>query len=186
MDGWLRTVRAGCCAGLLVCGGCGRELAKSPAAEPFSPPPMTKVPQVNATLELSGSGLSKPTVFAFERLASMEMTKLDDVVMLKTHADNETASWEGVPLDALLAAAQIKPGDMALKLYAADRYSIRATLADLKDAIIALRDGQGRWLADLDPKCPLRLVPPHQPGNYWIMNLALIEVEPVKTAGAPR
>jgi DMSO/TMAO reductase YedYZ molybdopterin-dependent catalytic subunit len=182
MNGQSRALGAVLCAGAVVCCGCPGELAKPPGAGLSSGESSRKVPPVNTTLELTGSGLGKPTVFTYEQLAAMETTRLDDVTMLKTHGDDETASWQGVALAALLEAAEIKPGDMDVTLYAVDRYSMKTTLADLKDAIIALQDGQGRWLAELDNPVPLRLIPPHKPGDYWIMNLALIEVEPAKTA----
>ena len=71
---------------------------------------------------------------------------------------------------------------MMLTLEAKDGYEAEVSLEDMGEAIIALQDGEGNWLADRDQPCPLRLVPPHKPGNYWIMSLVRITVEPVPRA----
>ena len=122
--------------------------------------------------------LRAATVFTFEQLRQMEMTRLDDVLMQRSHAPDETTSWRGPSLELLLRAAQIKPGPAALTLEATDGYHLRCTREDVAKAIVALQDGSGRWLADLDETCPLRLVPPNKTGNYWVMNPARITVEP--------
>ncbi len=143
---------------------------------------MKEVPDVKHTLELTGSGLTKPVTFTYEQLAAMEMTKLDKLLMLKTHEDDETTCWRGVPLDKLLATAGIKSGPMRVTLEATDGYSKQATLEELKSAIVALQDGDGGWLSQSGNKCPLRLVTPEMPGDYWIMYLSKVTVEP--TPGA--
>jgi DMSO/TMAO reductase YedYZ molybdopterin-dependent catalytic subunit len=133
---------------------------------------------VESTIELTGAGLGKPMVLTFEQLAGMEMTRLDNVLMQKSHEADEITSWRGPSLDALLTAAQIKPGSMTLTLEAADGYAIECSPEEMESAIVALQDGEGRWLAETDETCPIRLVPPKKPGNYWIMNLRRITVEP--------
>lgn len=138
---------------------------------------------MNATLELTGSGLTRATTFSFEQLANMPMVRLDNVLMRKTHEDDEVTSWEGPALEPLLTAAQIKPGPMRVTLEAEDGYQIEATLEDMKDAIVAMKDGQGRWLVRTGEMHELKLVPPHKPGNFWIMNLCRIKVEPAEGAG---
>jgi hypothetical protein len=159
-------------AGVLVWGGC-KEQDGAAASE---------VPKVKATLELAGSGLGAPTVLTFEQLGNMPMVRLDNVLMRKTHDEDTVTSWEGPALEPLLAAAQIKPGPMRLMLEAEDGYKIEATLEDMKDAIVAMKDGEGRWLLRVDEDCELKLVPPHKPGNFWIMNLVRITVEPADSA----
>jgi len=138
----------------------------------------SEVPKVKMTLELTGTGLCKPTTFTYEQLADMPMKRLDNVLMRKTHYDNETTSWEGPALEPLLAAAEIKPGPMKVTLVAEDGYEIEATLDDMKDAVVAMKNGQGRWIVRTDEDCEWKLVPPHKPGNFWIMNLSRIKVEP--------
>ena len=164
-------------AGLLL-GGCAKNVLTAPATEQRHAAVKKEVPDMNWTLELTGSGLGNPTIFTYEQLARMDMTRLEAVTILRTHGPDETGSWEGPALDDLLAAAQIKPGPMTFTLEAADRYKMQATREDLKSAIIALKDAEGRWLADRNPKRPLKLIPPHKAGDYWIRNLSRITVEP--------
>lgn len=164
---------------LLIIVGCKKELHSN--APKDRPPAQTKtgIPKVEWTLELTGSGLGKPMVFTFEQLARMEMTRLDNVLMMRTHEADKTISWEGPSLEALLAAAEIRPGPMRLRLEAQDGYGAEATLDDLKSAIVALKDGEGRWLTQTKEPCPVRLIPPTMPGNYWVMCLNRITVEPL-------
>jgi hypothetical protein len=53
----------------------------------------SEVPKVKMTLELTGTGLGKPTTFTYEQLGKMPMKRLDDVLMRKTHSDDTTMSW---------------------------------------------------------------------------------------------
>ncbi|MFH0981046.1 MAG: molybdopterin-dependent oxidoreductase [Planctomycetota bacterium] len=156
------------CGTLLTLCACKREFGHR----------VSPVPQVAAKLELTGGGLARPTTFTFEQLANLPMTRLDHVLFQKTHKEDEVTSWQGPALETLLAAAQLQPGAMTVTLEATDGYAIETTLESLKDAIVALKDDQGRWLAEINNNCPLRLVPPHKPGNFWIMNLCRIKVEP--------
>ena len=130
-------------------------------------------------LELTGAGLAKPMTLTFEQLASKKMTELDDVLMRKTHSDDEMTSWRGPSLESLLGEAGLKPGSMNVTLTAGDGYEVDTALDELADAVIAVKDGQGRWLAEVEESCRLKLVPPHMPGNFWIMNICRIKIEPV-------
>ena len=135
------------------------------------------------TIELKGSGLERPMVFSYRQLAGMKMTRLENVHMRMTHAPDQTTAWEGPPLDALFAEARIRPGPMTLILEESGGYGKECTLAQAKSAIVAIKDGEGRWLVDLDAQRPLRLILPEMPANYWIRNLALVVVEPAAHAG---
>ena len=137
-----------------------------------------EAPKVSSTLRLTGSGLDKPATFTFEQLAGRTMARLDKVLMRKSHEEDEITSWEGPALADLLAEAKIKAGNMRVTLVAKDGYEMQATLEDMKDAVVALKDGEGHWLFDVEEDCALRLVPPHKPGNFWIMNLSAIRFEP--------
>jgi hypothetical protein len=139
-----------------------------------------EIPAVKAKLELKGPGLGNPRTYSYAQLAALKTTRLDNVLMQKSHEDDELTSWQGPALAQLLAEAGLKPGPMKLTLVAEDEYEIDMTLAEARDAIVALKDGEGRWLArdDDGEGCFLRFVPPHEPGNFWIMNLVEIRVEP--------
>lgn len=166
---------------LLVClfalHGCHKQ--RVDASTEATPRPAREVlPVERVALELTGPGLESPRVFTYQQLADLEPTRLDGMLMQKTYEPDEVTSWRGPALDALLAAANVKSGPMNLTLRAVDGYEVVATRTELHSAIIALQDGNGRWLAELDNTCPLRLVPPELPGNYWVMNLARITVHP--------
>ena len=176
MGRWFTTAHLAAC--LMVVCGCKPELQRDAPTTPPRAAVAAPAPQVDWTIELAGLGLEQPTTFTFEQLAAMPMTKLDDLLMLKTHEGDELTGWEGPPLDALLAAARIKPGPMTLRLEAADGYEKTATLADLEGAIVALKDGKGRWLAESKKRSIVRLVPPKKPGDYWISRLSRVTVEP--------
>ncbi|MBN2562875.1 MAG: molybdopterin-dependent oxidoreductase [Phycisphaerae bacterium] len=163
---------------LIVAYGCADKVQEQPARTQTRAASVGEVPDVGLTIELTGSGVDHPTVFTFEQLARMEMVQLDGVLMQKSHEPDEKTSWRGPPLDALLSAARIKPGPMDLTLEAADGYAIDCTLQEMKSAIVALQDGDGRWLAERDKRRPLRLVAPHETGNYWVSNLTRVIVEP--------
>jgi hypothetical protein len=141
------------------------------------------VPRVEWTVEFTGSGLAKPTAFTYEQLSQMKLTRLDDVMMLKTHGPDQLTSWRGVSMDALLEATQLKPGSMSFVFEAPDGYKVKCSRRELKSAMLALQDGDGKWLAESDPTKPIRLVPPEKPGDYWMANPGRVIVEPAPDPG---
>lgn len=159
------------CAVLLV--GCQK--AGPPTAVTGATP---RLPYEDWSLELAGSGLGQPTVLTSEQVGRMEMTRLDDVLMRTSRGPDRVTSWRGPALDTVLAAAEVKPGPLKITVTAADGWEVNFTREQLESAIIAVQDGQGRWLAELDETCPLRLVPPNLTANYWLMNVCRISVEP--------
>jgi hypothetical protein len=175
-------VNRGACGVLVVvlCAlwGCQQSERTGSAVEASGGVSAQEVAPVDVKIELTGSGLARPTVFTFEALANMKMTRLDNVLMLKSHEPDETTSWEGPALEVLFTSAGIKPGPMTITLEAPDNYEADCTRDELRSAIVALKDGNGRWLYEVDPRCPIRLVPPELPGNYWVMNPSCITVEP--------
>ena len=171
-------VRMVCWVCVLAAPGCQKEFQRDEAGHQREAGFKKDIPQVNATLELTGRGLGKPMIFTFEQLAAMEMTRLDNVMMLQSHDPDEVTSWRGPSLDVLLTAAGVKPGPMVLAFEATDGYGVDTSRQELGRAIVALQDGDGRWLAEIDRTCPLRLVAPDKTANYWIMNLHKITVEP--------
>lgn len=179
----LRLAALGCL--LAACRG-QQSAAVGPAPSPTPPEQQNAAASGQLTLELTGSGLGNPTVFTFEQLRQMDMTRLDHVLMQKSHTPDEFTSWRGPSLEALLTAAQIKPGPMLVTLEAADGYRKRCSREQLKSAIVALQDGDGRWLSQTGSTCPLRLVPPELTGDYWIRDLCRITVVPAGgSAGSP-
>ncbi len=164
----------------LGCTSAPRDPVREEQRQPIMAP---RTPDVKSTLELAGSGLERPRAFAFEQLSAMDMVEVNDVMMLKSHEPDEVTSWRGPSLAGLLKAAGVESGPMLLEFEAADGYGFDLPLDELGGAIVAVQDGAGRWLADLDKNCPLRLVIPDKPANYWVMNLSRIVVEPISEAG---
>jgi DMSO/TMAO reductase YedYZ molybdopterin-dependent catalytic subunit len=141
------------------------------------------VPDVEWTIELTGSGLEQPTVFSYRQLAEMEMVLLENVLRQMTHFPDDRSSWRGPSLDALLSQGKIKPGAMKFLLEGADGYRIEAAREDLTSAIVALQNGEGQWLTEVGKRRPVLLVVPERPGNYWVWNLRRITVEPSAESG---
>ncbi|MCP4594676.1 MAG: molybdopterin-dependent oxidoreductase [bacterium] len=175
------------CVGLslLLTLGCKKGLHEPAESLESGQPDALVLPDVEWTIELSGAGLGQPRSFTFEQLARMEMVRIDGAMFKKTHEPDERSSWRGPTLASLLEAAKIKPGSAEFTVEAIDGYEFMCMREDLASAIIALQDGAGRWLADVKPGCPVRLVPPDKPGNYWIVNVNRIVVEPVVSAAPP-
>lgn len=167
--------------GILAGLGCRRAIDANSGATPLAPRPVVLLTDVS--IEIKGPSVAQPTIFTFGQLADMGMVRLDNVLMEKPNEPDEKTSWAGPPLATLLSAARVAPGPMRLTLEASDGYCKRCSSRELSDAIIALCDGEGHWLHELDETCPLRLVPPHLPGDYWIANVCSITVEPLD--GAP-
>jgi len=101
------------------------------------------------------------------------------VLQQRTHLPDVVTSWEGPTLDSLLAKAVLKPGPMLLTVESVDGYMVKREREDFQSAIVALKDGDGRWLAEAGNRYPLRLVAPHTTANYWVRNLKRITVEPL-------
>jgi len=142
-----------------------------------------EIPRVTWTLELTGSGLGRPTVLTFEQLGRKELIQLDNVFFDRTNKPDIITSWRGVSLNALLQEAQIKPGPMHISMEGSDGYRIRNTRRNLKDSLVALQDAEDRWLAQVDSENPLRLIVPGQEGKYWVANVCRIKVEPISGSG---
>ena len=144
-----------------------------------SPDPGSRAPRIDAVIEVLAHGQDRPVRFTFEQLTAMPSTHLENVTMLKSHEADESTSWEGPTLTTLLADVDLGPGPFAVTLEADDGYQIEAKLREIEDAIIALKDGRGRWLAEVDKRCYLRLVAPRKTANFWVANLRRIRLEPV-------
>ncbi len=174
----LQTVYVIASACLLTLCGCtqpGKAVAPGSREGKADPPP--EVRPEGLTIELTGSGLGRPTIFTLEQLRVMPFTRLDSVVMCRKTVADQVTSWRGPTLELLLAEARIKPGPMTLTLEATDGYQMTCTREDLESAIVALQDGEGRWLTDLDAAGTLRLIPPKLTANYWVQDLCRITVE---------
>jgi DMSO/TMAO reductase YedYZ molybdopterin-dependent catalytic subunit len=147
---------------VLVVAGCG---AVGPQA-----------PQVDWTLNVEGE-VDDPLALSHADLAGMEQVSLDQVLMQKSRGEDTVNDWEGVPLGAILEKAGVHTDASGVTAMAADGYAIMISMADLEDAIVALKM-DGEWIATSDPDHgPIRLVVPNKPSNHWVFALATIIVE---------
>ncbi len=169
-------IASACFLILCACAQTGKDPQSASREGKVDPPPTVRPEELK--IELTGSGLGRPTVFTLEQLRGMPFTRLDSVVMRRRTAADQVTSWRGPALEGLLAEARIKPGPMTFKLEATDGYQMTCTLQELESAIVALQDGEGRWLTDLNAAGALRLVLPNLTANYWVRDLCRITVEP--------
>jgi DMSO/TMAO reductase YedYZ molybdopterin-dependent catalytic subunit len=140
-------------------------------------------PKVDWQLKVSG-GVSTPLTLSFAELAKMPQKDLSDILMEKSRGEDVTTSWSGVAIEDLLAKAGA--GEYSsVTVIASDGYAIEISKDELKDAIVALKQG-GKWIASADPDHgPIRLVAPTTPANRWAYQLAEIQVNAAGQGGAP-
>jgi DMSO/TMAO reductase YedYZ molybdopterin-dependent catalytic subunit len=148
---------------LLVVGACGG------TAGP-------QAPQLDWTVTVSGE-VAAPLTLSYADLAAMEQISLKEILMQKTTGEDTVNDWEGVPVDAILEQAGASPDASGITAMASDGYAIMISMADLEDAIVALKS-DGEWVATADEQHgPIRLVVPNKPANHWIFQLTNIIVE---------
>lgn len=182
MTGWVTSIDGVLCITLITlcsCAASGRRGEPGPASgTPKS------IPSVDWTVTFTGPGLERPQAFSYQRLAEMDMVPLVDVLQEKSHSPDERRSWRGPALADLFDRMGLRPGPMHVTLMALDGYEKNCTLDELESAIIALQDGEGRWLVE-HGRYVLVLVPPKLTGDYWVRNLSRIHCEPTGDKESP-
>lgn len=131
-------------------------------------------PKVDWDVTITGA-VSSPMTLSYADLAKRDMVKLENVLMRKSQGEDQTNTWEGPALAAILEEAGMSANATGLVYTAADGYAREMTMEDLKDGIIALKM-DGEWIAAEDASNPLRIVLPDKPANFWISQLAEISV----------
>ncbi len=133
-------------------------------------------PKVEWTLSIEGA-VSTPLALSYADLAGMPQIDLTDILMQKSLGEDETASWGGVSLDAILSQAGV--GEFTtITATAADGYAIEITRDELQNAIVALQK-DGTWITKAEPdKGPIRLVCPETPANRWVFQVQTLTVNP--------
>lgn len=134
-----------------------------------------KAPKMEWTLKVSGA-VSKPLELSYADLAKRDQVALENIVMRKSQGEDTTNSWEGPALDPILQEAGISAQATGVTAIAADGYAIQMTMADLNNAIIALKL-DGTWIADDKEHGPIRLVAPDKPANHWLFQVTDLVVE---------
>jgi DMSO/TMAO reductase YedYZ molybdopterin-dependent catalytic subunit len=124
-------------------------------------------PTVDWELTIDGD-VDQSVTYSYDELVELRRAELTDVPTRDPDHPDETTSWEGVTLFLLLQ----EPGGVEYSINSwvmvtlEDGTSRRANLSDLRGAIVALKDGEGNWLADQDG-APIRLIAPNLPSSEW-------------------
>jgi len=133
-------------------------------------------PEVDWTLNVEGE-VGNSLALSYADLAAMEQSSLSQVLMQKSRGEDTVNDWEGVSLSAIMEQAEAVPAASGITAMAADGYAIMIPMADLENAIVALKM-DGDWITTSDPDHgPIRLVVPNKPSNHWIFQLEMIVVE---------
>ncbi|MGC9358803.1 MAG: molybdopterin-dependent oxidoreductase [Anaerolineae bacterium] len=130
--------------------------------------------KVDWELKVSGA-VSKPLTVSYDDLAGRTQTTLDDVLMDRSEGEDTSSTWEGVALSELLNEAGVSDAASAVIFRAADGYEREVDLADVGDAIVALKENGESLLGD-EKLGPIRIVIPGLPASRWVGQLVEIEV----------
>jgi hypothetical protein len=125
-------------------------------------------PEVEWELSIDGD-VNQPVTYTFQDLVDMRRTKLTDIPTRNPDNPDETTSWEGVTLFLLFQ----EPGGVEYTVNSwalitlVDGTTWRANMSELRGALIALKNGEGNWLAETTDT-PLRLIAPNLPTKAWL------------------
>jgi len=134
-------------------------------------------PNVEWNLAISGE-VNSPTTYTFDDLSKMEIVDLDDILMERSHGEDEVRSFCGVPLEELLELAGAPDDFSTITARAADGYAVEISRNEMENGIVALKQG-GKWIASVDPdEGPIRLVFPDTPADRWVFQVTEIVVNP--------
>jgi DMSO/TMAO reductase YedYZ molybdopterin-dependent catalytic subunit len=132
-------------------------------------------PDVDWELQVSGD-VTNPITLSYAELVALPQVELDDLLMEKSTGEDVVTSWSGVPVTEIFRQAGAPEAYTSVTAFAADGYAIEITSDEMKEAIVALKDG-GEWIAEVTPdKGPIRLVCPQTPGNRWVFQLTELQV----------
>jgi hypothetical protein len=127
-----------------------------------------KSPNVEWQLTIDGD-VKQSVTYTFQDLTERRRTEFNDILTRNPDDPDEKTSWQGITLFALLQ----KPGgveytlDWSVRITLADGTSERTELPSLRGAFIALKNGEGNWLADTY-SVPVRLIIPNRPSTDWL------------------
>jgi hypothetical protein len=125
-------------------------------------------PEVQWEIAIDGD-VNQSVKYSFEDIAGLRRARITDILTRNPENPEEKTSWEGVTLFLLLQ----EPGgveysvDSWANILFADGTSRRYSLAELRGALIALKDAEGNWLAD-SGGAPVRLIAPNLPSSLWV------------------
>ncbi len=124
----------------------------------------------DAQWELTIDGdVNRPVNYSYQDLVNLRRAKLINVLTRNPENPDEQTSWEGVTLFLLFQ----EPGgveysvDSWALITLADGTNRRFNLTSLRGALVALKDGEGNWLAYTGEQ-PVRLIAPNLPSSQWL------------------
>ena len=130
-------------------------------------------PSLDWTLKISGA-VTQPLNLSYRDLTRREQVTLENVLMRKSQGEDTTNTWEGPSLAGILEEAGVSPNATAIVCTAADGYAKEIPIADLENAIIALKQDD-QWSAEDEKSGPIRIVVPNLPASAWMFQLVEIE-----------
>jgi DMSO/TMAO reductase YedYZ molybdopterin-dependent catalytic subunit len=133
----------------------------------------SSAPKVDWELSITGA-VSKPLTLSYKDLTKRDQVTLEQILMQKSHGEDQINTWEGPALASILEEAGASANAVSLICTASDSYAKEIPMADLDDSIIALKM-DGKWIAG-EGKGPIRLVVPSKPSDRWLFQLTSIEV----------
>lgn len=134
-------------------------------------------PNIEWNLAISGE-VSSPTTYTFDDLSEMKLVDLEDILMERSHGEDEVRSFSGVSVEELLKSAGAPDEFSTITATAADGYAIEISRNEMDNGIVALKQG-GKWIANIDPdEGPIRLVFPDTPADRWVFQVIEIVVNP--------
>jgi DMSO/TMAO reductase YedYZ molybdopterin-dependent catalytic subunit len=134
-------------------------------------------PDVEWEITIDGD-VNQSVTYTYQDLVGMRRAELLNIVTRNPDGSVETTSWEGVTLFLLFR----EPGGVQytvnwfVRVTVADGTSRRFSLAELRAALIALKDGEGNWLTETD-SAPVRLIAPNRPSDEWLRGPIRFTVE---------
>jgi hypothetical protein len=136
-----------------------------------------KAPDVKWELTIDGD-VDQAVTLSYQDILKIRREKLTDVPTQNPQNEDERTSWEGAFLTLLFRKTGKVEYDIRWQavITFADGTSRRFSLADLVGAMLAVKDGEGNWLAETD-EAPLRLVIPNKPSSDWLAGPVRINVQ---------
>jgi DMSO/TMAO reductase YedYZ molybdopterin-dependent catalytic subunit len=131
------------------------------------------VSQSNWKVTVTGA-VAKPLTLSYKDLAARPQATLKDLVAPHCQDASAKNTWVGPSLADLLQEAGIVDNAQRITFTAQDGYTKDLTLAEAKNAVLALqRDGKRLSIED---KGPVWLIVPDMTANFWIGRIQEIKV----------
>ena len=129
------------------------------------------------SLALDGE-VEAPFAVSWDELLAMEQTTLTTDIHCVTRWSKLDTAWEGVPIQAILEMAGVRPSATHVVSHADQGYTANLPLSILDDDDVLLADTFGGEPLELEHGYPLRLVVPKRyfwKSSKWIRGLEFLD-----------